>query len=59
MLHAVGKFREQVRRGGLTQELKLKIYRFLAYRGFSSKAIRTGIESLGVDGSWVEGMGGD
>ena len=59
VLHAVGKFREQVRRGGLTQELKLKIYRFLAYRGFSSKAIRTGIESLGVDGSWVEGMGGD
>jgi regulatory protein len=59
VLHAVGKFREQVRRGGMTQELKVKIYRFLAYRGFSSKAIRTGIESLGVDGSWVEDAGGD
>ncbi len=57
VLHAIGKFREQVRRGGLTQEMKLKIYRFLAYRGFSSKAIRTGIESLGVDGSWVEEVG--
>ena len=54
VLHAVGKFRDHVRRDGMTQELKVKIYRFLAYRGFSSKAIRTGIESLGVDGSWVE-----
>ncbi|MET0962002.1 MAG: regulatory protein RecX [Noviherbaspirillum sp.] len=54
VLHAVAKFREQVRRGGMTRELKVKIYRFLAYRGFSSKAIRTGIESLGVDRSWVE-----
>lgn len=57
VLHAIGKFRDQVRRGGLTQEMKLKIYRFLAYRGFSSKAIRSGIESLGVDGSWVEEVG--
>ena len=54
VLHAVGKFRDHVRRDGMTQELKVKIYRFLAYRGFSSKAIRTGIESLGVDGSWVD-----
>ena len=59
VLHAVGKFREPVRRDGLTQPLKLKIYRFLAYRGFSSKAIRIGIESLGADGSSVEGTDGD
>jgi len=50
VLHAVGKFRAQVQRDGMTQELKLKIYRFLAYRGFSAKAIRAAIESLGADG---------
>jgi regulatory protein len=54
VLHAVGKFRTQVKRDGMTQELKVKIYRFLAYRGFSAKAIRAGIESLGADGGWVE-----
>jgi SOS response regulatory protein OraA/RecX len=58
VLHAAAKFREQVRKNGMTQELKMKIYRFLAYRGFSSKAIRVGIESLGADGAWVE-EGGD
>jgi SOS response regulatory protein OraA/RecX len=47
-----------VRKGGMTQELKTKIYRFLAYRGFSSRAIRAGIESLGVDGAWA-GEAGD
>ncbi len=57
VLHAVGKFRDQVRKGGMTQELKTKIYRFLAYRGFSSRAIRAGIESLGVDGAWAEEAG--
>jgi len=57
VLHAVGKFRTQVKRDGMTQELKVKIYRFLAYRGFSAKAIRTGIESLGADGGWVEDVG--
>jgi regulatory protein len=57
VLHAVGKFRDKVRTRGMTQETKVKIYRFLAYRGFSSKAIRAGIESLGVDGAWVEEAG--
>jgi SOS response regulatory protein OraA/RecX len=59
VLHAVGKFRAQVQRDGMTQELKVKIYRFLAYRGFSAKAIRAAIESLGADGGWVEDAGGD
>lgn len=57
VLHAVAKFQSQVKRDGMTQELKLKIYRFLAYRGFSPKAIRVGIESLGTDAGWVEDIG--
>lgn len=57
VLHAVAKFQAQVKRDGMSQELKLKIYRFLAYRGFSSKAIRVGIESLGADGGWVDEVG--
>jgi regulatory protein len=57
VLHAVAKFQAQVKRDGMTQELKLKIYRFLAYRGFSSKAIRAGIESLGTDAGWVDDVG--
>jgi regulatory protein len=57
VLHAAAKFRDQVRKNGMTQELKMKVYRFLAYRGFSSKAIRTGIESLGADGAWAEEAG--
>ena len=57
VLHAVAKFQSQVKRDGMSQELKLKIYRFLAYRGFSSKAIRAGIESLGTDGGWVDDIG--
>lgn len=57
VLHAVGKFRDQFKKNGMTQEMKMKIYRFLAYRGFSSKAIRAGIESLGADGAWVEEAG--
>jgi regulatory protein len=57
VLHAAGKFRDQVMKNGMTQEMKMKIYRFLAYRGFSSKAIRAGIESLGADGAWVEEAG--
>lgn len=57
VLHAVGKFRDPVRKNGMTQEMKMKIYRFLAYRGFSSKAIRVGIESLGADGAWAEEAG--
>jgi len=57
VVHAAAKFRDQVKKNGMTQELKMKIYRFLAYRGFSSKAIRTGIESLGADGSWAEEAG--
>ena len=57
VVHAAAKFRDQVSRNGMTQELKMKIYRFLAYRGFSAKAIRAGIESLGADGSWAEEAG--
>ena len=57
VLHAVAKFQAQVKRDGMSQELKLKIYRFLAYRGFSSKAIRAGIESLGTAGGWVDDVG--
>ena len=57
VLHAVAKFQAQVRRDGMSQELKLKIYRFLAYRGFSAKAIRAGIESLGTDAAWVDDVG--
>lgn len=57
VVHAASKFRDQVRKNGMTQELKMKIYRFLAYRGFSSKAIRVGIESLGADGAWAEEAG--
>jgi regulatory protein len=57
VLHAVSKFRDKVRTNGMTQEMKIKIYRFLAYRGFSSKAIRAGIESLGTDGAWAEEAG--
>ena len=57
VLHAVAKFQVQVKRDGMSQELKMKIYRFLAYRGFSSRAIRAGIESLGTDGGWVDEIG--
>jgi regulatory protein len=57
VLHAAAKFRDQVKKNGMTQEMKMKIYRFLAYRGFSSKAIRAGIESLGADGAWAEEAG--
>lgn len=57
VLHAVAKFQVQVKRDGMSQELKMKIYRFLAYRGFSSKAIRAGIESLGTDAAWVDDVG--
>ena len=57
VLHAAAKFREQVRKNGMTQEMKMKVYRFLAYRGFSSRAIRAGIESLGADGAWAEEAG--
>lgn len=57
VLHAVARFQAQVKRDGMSQELKMKIYRFLAYRGFSSRAIRAGIESLGTDGGWVDEIG--
>lgn len=57
VLHAISKFRDKVRTNGMTQEMKMKIYRFLAYRGFSSKAIRVGIEALGADGAWAEEAG--
>jgi SOS response regulatory protein OraA/RecX len=54
VVHAAAKFRTQLQKTGMTPELKMKIYRFLAYRGFSAKAIRVAIESLGADGGWVE-----
>ncbi|MDB5841180.1 MAG: RecX family transcriptional regulator [Herminiimonas sp.] len=43
---AASKFAAHVSRESMTPELKAKIYRFLAYRGFSSKAIRVAIDSL-------------
>jgi regulatory protein len=46
VLLAVAKFKSKVAQDGMTTQLKAKIYRFLAYRGFSSKAIRIGIQSL-------------
>ncbi|MES2537589.1 MAG: regulatory protein RecX [Pseudomonadota bacterium] len=46
VLLAVAKYKSRVAEGGMTTQLKAKIYRFLAYRGFSSKAIRIGIQSL-------------
>jgi regulatory protein len=54
VVHAAAKFRPQLQKTGMTPELKMKIYRFLAYRGFSAKAIRVAIESLGEDADWVE-----
>jgi regulatory protein len=46
---AASKFAAHVSRESMTPELKAKIYRFLAYRGFSSKAIRVAIDSLNRD----------
>lgn len=46
VLVASEKYRSQVARAGMTPELKVKIYRFLAYRGFSSRAIRVAIDAL-------------
>jgi regulatory protein len=46
VLVAAAKYRSQVARAGMTAELKVKIYRFLAYRGFSTKAVKVAIESL-------------
>jgi regulatory protein len=54
VVHAAAKFRTQLQKTGMTPELRMKIYRFLAYRGFSAKAIRVAIESLGQDADWVE-----
>ncbi|MBK4736856.1 regulatory protein RecX [Noviherbaspirillum pedocola] len=54
VIHAAAKFKTQLQKTGMTPELKMKIYRFLAYRGFSAKAIRVAIESLGQDANWVE-----
>lgn len=54
VVHAAAKFRPQLQKTGMTPELRMKIYRFLAYRGFSAKAIRVAIESLGEDADWVE-----
>lgn len=46
VLLASQKYHAQVTRDGMTPELKMKIYRFLAYRGFSSRAIRVAIDAL-------------
>lgn len=47
---AAEKFRKVVQADGMTNEDKQKIYRFLAYRGFSAKAIKTAISMLQVEG---------
>jgi regulatory protein len=50
---AVAKYKSKVAEEGMTAPLKAKIYRFLAYRGFSSKAIRIGMQSLADFGNGV------
>jgi SOS response regulatory protein OraA/RecX len=50
---AVAKYKSKVADEGMTAPLKAKIYRFLAYRGFSSKAIRIGMQSLADFGNSV------
>jgi regulatory protein len=40
------KFKREIAKEGLTQKLKAKIYRFLAYRGFSTRSVKMAIESL-------------
>lgn len=46
VVQAAAKYRQQVAREGMTQKMEARIYRFLAYRGFSSKAIRVAIQAL-------------
>lgn len=40
------KFKKNVLEDGMTQKLQQKIYRFLAYRGFSSASIKAAMQSL-------------
>ncbi|MFC3109468.1 regulatory protein RecX [Undibacterium arcticum] len=43
---AAHRFRRQIEADGLTQALKVKIYRYLATRGFSAKSIKTAIIAI-------------
>ncbi|MEG2899657.1 MAG: regulatory protein RecX [Massilia sp.] len=42
----VEKFRKDIAQTGMTQELRQKVYRFLAYRGFSGHSINIAMEHL-------------
>lgn len=46
VIEVVAKFKKDVAAQGMTQKLQQKIYRFLAYRGFSGDAIKTAMQSL-------------
>ena len=46
VVQAAAKYRQQIAREGMTQQMEARIYRFLAYRGFSSKAIKVAIQEL-------------
>ena len=51
VIQAAAKYRQQVAKEGMTQKMEARIYRFLAYRGFSSKAIRVAIQDLRGSGN--------
>jgi regulatory protein len=46
VIDVAAKFRKDVAAGGMTQKLQQKIYRFLAYRGFSGESIKIAMQSL-------------
>lgn len=46
VLIVAAKFKKDVAVAGMTQKLQQKIYRFLAYRGFSGEAIKGAMKSL-------------
>ena len=46
VIEVAAKFRKDVAAEGMTQKLQQKIYRFLAYRGFSGDSIKIAMKSL-------------
>lgn len=46
VIEVASKFRKDVAVEGMTQKLQQKIYRFLAYRGFSGDSIKVAMKSL-------------
>jgi regulatory protein len=46
VIAAAARYQPQVTNESMTPKLEAKIYRFLAYRGFSAKAIRIAIQAL-------------